>query len=115
MRRKTNTDAQLHPHAQVLETIDFTRVYVYVAAVEADDTNPEKDQKVRDLMKAAGFYHHGKEMANDWFVNTRPPPVPGVEVGLAGWAAGTAGEGAAAGGAAGATAGAGGRRRGGRR
>lgn len=59
---------------QVLQTIDFSEVYVYLAIVEADHTNPEKELAIQNLFREKGFEYTGYFNYNDYFVNTRKDP-----------------------------------------
>lgn len=54
---------------EVLKTIDFSRVKIFLVAVEADGFFPDKEAGVKALLKDAGFSHEGQHLRSDWFVN----------------------------------------------
>jgi len=51
-----------------LQTLDFRRVRFDVVMVEADGTNPVKDQQIVDLFLANGYVHRGFLNRNNWFM-----------------------------------------------
>lgn len=53
---------------EVLRTFDFKHTSVDVIVVEADNSNKEKDQAVRELLTAEGFRVTSRGR-NDWFVS----------------------------------------------
>ena len=54
---------------EVLRTVDFSDVHVKYVIVEADGSNPAKEQEVRHYMQTSGFRFDGNKMRSDWFVN----------------------------------------------
>ncbi len=65
---------------EVLQTIDFSVTHINVIVVEQDNTHPEKDEAVRQLLMANNFEidtsvrTSGTDVRNDWFVNKNFKP-----------------------------------------
>ena len=51
-----------------MQTIDFRRVRFDVVVVEADGTNPEKDQQIVDIFHANGYASRGFLNRSNWFM-----------------------------------------------
>ena len=49
--------------------MDFRRVRFDVIVVEADGTNPVKDQQIVDMLLANGYVHRGFLNRNNWFMH----------------------------------------------
>lgn len=64
----------------VLQTLDFSTVHINVMVIEQDSHDPQKDEAVRQLLRANGFELDEALNAtpagvrNDWFVNRRFKP-----------------------------------------
>jgi FkbM family methyltransferase len=54
---------------EVLRTVNFSDVHVNYVIVEADGSNPEKEQEVRHYMQMSGFRFDGNKMRSDWFIS----------------------------------------------
>jgi FkbM family methyltransferase len=55
----------------VLETINFNKVEIYLMVIELDDTNPNKDNLCRDILKQNGFILSDKLCINEYWINTK--------------------------------------------
>lgn len=64
----------------VLQTLDFSKVHINVMVIEQDGHDPQKDEAVRQLLRAHGFELDEALKAtpagvrNDWFVNRHFKP-----------------------------------------
>lgn len=60
---------------EVLQTLNFLLTHINVIVVEQDNTQPEKDESVRQLLLANNFEidvsvrHSGADVRNEWFIN----------------------------------------------
>lgn len=65
---------------EVLQTFDFSVTHINVIVVEQDNTQPEKDEAVRQLLLANNFEidvslrGSGADVRNDWFKNESTEP-----------------------------------------
>ena len=62
------TIARLTNGALIVQTVDFRRVRFDVIAVEADGSNPVKDQQVVDLFADKGYTFRYFLHPNAWFM-----------------------------------------------
>mmetsp|Transcript_47612 Transcript_47612/g.119035 ORF Transcript_47612/g.119035 Transcript_47612/m.119035 type:complete len:171 (+) Transcript_47612:3-515(+) len=55
---------------EVVRSVNFSRVEFDVVSIEADGTNPKKDEAVKEVMLANGFrlHAHTTRGNNDWYV-----------------------------------------------
>lgn len=53
----------------VLSTIDFSKVEIYVICIELDEHNPLKDKQCRDLLLQNGFKFNSRMFINEFWVN----------------------------------------------
>jgi FkbM family methyltransferase len=53
----------------VLSTIDFNNVEIYVVCIELDGHNKEKDDKCRQMLNDNGFKLHNRLFINEFWVN----------------------------------------------
>jgi FkbM family methyltransferase len=59
---------------EVIQSINFDCSSFDVIAVEADGSNPTKDQAVIDVLTSHGYILHGHVHRNDWFVHHKFVP-----------------------------------------
>ena len=54
--------------ASGVQTVDFGRVQFDVIVVEADRTDPVKEQQIVDLLADKGYTFRGYRQRNNWFM-----------------------------------------------
>ena len=62
------------PGVQVLRTLDFSKVHIDVLCIELDDTNPEKNASIREMLAGLGYSEVGKETNSYFFTHTSFSP-----------------------------------------